>query len=219
MCTKLQTAGQITVMSESLEVVDIWKSIQGEGPFAGYPAVFIRLAGCNLSCPWCDTDHQTGKQRLTLRQICDEVDAKVGSTRLVVVTGGEPFLQLAISSLFATLAGSYSIQVETNGTIYPAKPMLPRIKVVCSPKPGTEVHGSWRYRVDAWKYVIRVGQVDEDGLPIGTYRPPGGAVIYVQPMDEGNEELNQANQALAVRVCLSTGYVLSLQLHKIVGIK
>ena len=208
-------------MSETLEVVKIWKTIQGEGPYAGYPAVFVRLAGCNLNCSWCDTDHQTGKQQMSVEQICDEVRRVAGKVHLVVVTGGEPFLQERICGLLSVLTLFYLVQVETNGTIYPIGfGSLPRsVKVVCCPKPGSMVDANWRYRIDAWKYLVQAGPLTERGLPIGVDPPPGGVPVYLQPMDEGDEEVNRRNVEATVQACICGGYRLSLQLHKILGLE
>jgi len=206
-------------MSELLEVVDIWKTIQGEGPFVGHPAVFVRLAGCNLSCPWCDTDHQTGKQQMSPQQICDRVDMLGDNARLVVVTGGEPFFQDGVCDLLAMLALYHAVQVETNGTIYPLEKVPRSVKVVCCPKPESKVSPHWRYRVDAWKYLVQAGCLSGRGLPMDVEPPPGGVPVYLQPMDERDDEKNRQNLEEAVRACLNCGYVLSVQLHKIIGVE
>ena len=57
------------LIGNSLEVVDLWQTIQGEGPFAGMRAIFIRLAGCNLQCPFCDTDYTSKRETLEVRMI------------------------------------------------------------------------------------------------------------------------------------------------------
>jgi organic radical activating enzyme len=207
-------------MSEVLRVFGIWKTIQGEGPYAGTPAVFIRLAGCNLSCPWCDTDHNSQVETKSVQQILEEVELVAGAARLVVVTGGEPFLQKGAGELLGALSCSYSVQVETNGTLPPPRNMPRNVMVVCSPKPGHMIHEGWKYNFDAWKYVVRDGEVDERGLPFDTSRPPPAvSCIYIQPMDEHDEEKNKRNVELAVRICLTFGYKLSLQQHKIIGVE
>ena len=75
-----------------VEIVDIWKTIQGEGPLAGCPSVFIRLAGCNLRCPWCDTDYTSNRKLWRASEVVELVRA-IRPSGLVVLTGGEPFRQ------------------------------------------------------------------------------------------------------------------------------
>ena len=101
----------------SYRVNEIFYSIQGEGEFAGTPAVFVRFSGCNLACPWCDTDH-THAEEMTR----DELENAVGELlkdhdgAIIVLTGGEPALQLRDDEpLFRGLA--CRICIETNGTM------------------------------------------------------------------------------------------------------
>lgn len=102
----------------SLRVSDIFSSIQGESSFAGLPFTFIRLAGCNLNCSWCDTP----QSRLFRGDIIpvDAVMDAVGQKGMqhVCVTGGEPLLQEACYALLGRLVdNSYITTLETNGTI------------------------------------------------------------------------------------------------------
>ncbi len=102
---------------------EIFYSIQGEGFHAGKPAVFIRLAGCNLNCPWCDTDHSK-KMEMTEVEIKEKAIEMSRSTSLVVITGGEPTfydlrpLSLVLSEGIDSKDIEYfcEVQVETNGT-------------------------------------------------------------------------------------------------------
>jgi 7-carboxy-7-deazaguanine synthase len=106
-------------VDSTLNVSEIFFSIQGESTYAGLPSIFIRLAGCNLSCSWCDTEYarESGKgHELTI----DEIMAEIGKfpCRLVEVTGGEPLQQEgAIKLLERLLASGYEVLLETNGTI------------------------------------------------------------------------------------------------------
>ena len=96
-----------------MKVNEIFYSIQGEGFHAGEAAVFIRFAGCNLSCPFCDTNHHPFKE-MTEDEICAEVEKY--PSRLVVITGGEPTLQLTASLVGKLHRLHRDVAIETNGT-------------------------------------------------------------------------------------------------------
>ena len=100
----------------SYRINEIFYSIQGEGAFAGTPAVFVRFSGCNLACPWCDTDHEHAEEMTR-----DELENAVGELlnghdgAIIVLTGGEPALQLRDDEpLFRGF--KTRICIETNGT-------------------------------------------------------------------------------------------------------
>ncbi len=88
---------------QSLDVVDIWLTVQGEGPYAGERAVFVRLAGCVIQCPLCDTDYTSGRKVMSVKKIEHEVLRLIApydnkqcngwGQFLVVLTGGEPLRQ------------------------------------------------------------------------------------------------------------------------------
>ena len=217
-----------------LDVVDIWQTIQGEGPFVGWPAIFIRLAGCNLQCPLCDTDYTTGRSPLPVASIMELVELrKEERTKLIVLTGGEPFRQNICTLVSELTNRNYRVQIETNGTISPkAFGYMPSIaNIVCSPKTPKIDHDILQDAM-AFKYVVQAGQVDlDDGLPtsvlglkVSPARPYnlGARVamgsVYVQPADEYNDIKNKANMDEAVRSCLKYGYRLCLQQHKAAGL-
>jgi 7-carboxy-7-deazaguanine synthase len=101
-----------------MKLIEIFKSIQGEGKSQGKPAIFIRLAGCNLDCNWCDTpqSHVDGRE-LDNDEIIRMVKESGGQD--ICITGGEPLLQLSeLKLLLSRLSRlGYSIEIETNGTI------------------------------------------------------------------------------------------------------
>lgn len=214
-----------------LEVFHIWQTIQGEGPFAGRPAVFIRLAGCNLQCPACDTDYTSHRQLYSPSDLLREASRiKEATTWLLVLTGGEPFRQQLGEFVQEAFAQGYEVQVETNGTLLDESlwGLYADISVVCSPK-APKVHPDLIPVIDAWKYVLHADHVDpEDGLPtdvLGTglrpARPPAGhpGEIFVQPMDTGDPEENKRHIQAAVNSCMRFGYRLSLQTHKLLGLE
>lgn len=250
---------------QKLDVHSIFYTIQGEGPFAGTPAVFVRLAGCNLQCPKCDTDYTSKRRWMTPDEVVGQIqweaqryetaqEALIGirtrqdaSTEayknfrgLVVITGGEPFRQESIELLALILVQrGFYVQVETNGTL-PApdlsiinKDVSQRkgLYIVVSPKAG-KVHPATEAVACAYKYVMASNSVSPvDGLPVHVLdhtlgslrvaRPPEGFTgpVYLQPMDEQDKDLNEAHLRTCIRSCMKHGYILQLQIHKILGME
>lgn len=95
---------------------EVFLSVQGEGPAAGAPALFVRMAGCNLSCPFCDTNHDpsVGLEAEELLAKLYELHPLGGPRLPVVVTGGEPLLQFDQELLEALQVDGYVVHVETN---------------------------------------------------------------------------------------------------------
>lgn len=220
----------------TLQVHSIFKTIQGEGPFCGTPCVFVRLAGCNLQCPMCDTDYTSKRTELTPEEILLTVMRKAGTTPgLVVITGGEPFRQ-HIGELIALLVQhQYYVQIESNGTMNP--PVGPWNKntferfgayLVISPKTG-KLNPLAEDAACALKYVVRYGDADIDGLPKHALdmpnrpaRPTPGLFqgqIYIQPLDSKDEVDNHLHTQEAVSSSLMHGYILQLQVHKFIGVE
>ena len=127
-------------MAKTYRINEIFYSLQGEGFHSGTPAVFVRFSGCNLACPFCDTDF-SAYEEMTARQIAERVEALLPEETLslrspiIVLTGGEPALQVDRELLIGlhTLL-SLPIHIETNGTL----PLPEEIDwVTCSPKEGS----------------------------------------------------------------------------------
>ncbi|HTA86304.1 MAG TPA: radical SAM protein [Silvibacterium sp.] len=98
-------------------LIEIYKSVQGESSFAGLPCIFVRLAGCNLRCSWCDSEYTfTGGYKLTEDEVVAEI-AKLAPVRLIEFTGGEPLLQeRELIPLIERLLGTgYELMIETSG--------------------------------------------------------------------------------------------------------
>lgn len=98
-------------------LIEIYKSVQGESSFAGRPCIFVRLAGCNLRCSWCDSEYTfTGGYKLTEDEVVAEI-AKLAPVKLVEFTGGEPLLQERelIPLMERLLGGGYELMIETSG--------------------------------------------------------------------------------------------------------
>lgn len=196
-----------------LEVAEIFSSLQGEGPFAGRPAVFVRLAGCvPPHCPWCDTPHALGDGRpMTTERIEAAVTDHPG--RLVVVTGGEPFRQWGaeLRALVRNLAASgRSIQYETSG-----KAGIPADHggfVVCSPKPADAptLASDAVSRVDAFKFVVE-GDI-EPVLRFTEANAIDPARVWLMPL--GAHRTDQLERMAAVwELCALHGFNFSPRMH------
>lgn len=226
----------------SLVIKDVFYTIQGEGPDAGRPAVFVRLAGCNLRCYFCDTDFEGGN-KLEVTEYCQRIEAVLNVNPrcdLVVITGGEPLLQNIIPLTSWLNRRGVAVAVETAGTVWldgldewfdatraegPAGGNI----IVCSPKTPT-IHPALAQCVGAWKYIVKAGETADNGLPerstqlVGKrqslYVPysdhPG--LMYLQAMDEQSPSHNQANIEHAAALCMKHGYRLSVQTHKIANL-
>ena len=223
----------------SVQVHSIFYTLQGEGPFSGQPAVFVRLAGCNLQCPACDTDYTSRRTPMSVAAILDAVrDAFPTSVLmglvdkpLIVLTGGEPFRQSIAKLVGSAIQSGYRVQIETNGTLYQHLTFSsPDLTIVCSPKTG-KLSPDLLPHIRAFKYVVKTGDVRaEDGLPIHALdhsvggfvaRPPAHVArsrIYVQPIDTTDPVANESHLQTAVSSCLKFGYTLCLQTHKIANL-
>ena len=101
-----------------MQIIEIFKSLQGESSYAGLPCVFVRLAGCNLRCVWCDSEYTfKGGSRLTQDEVMREVRRLSPNGGLVEITGGEPMLQErdVVPLMERLLADGYKVLLETSG--------------------------------------------------------------------------------------------------------
>lgn len=98
-----------------MNICEIFRSLQGEGVLIGIPTVFIRTVGCNLSCSWCDTPYsKEGGEELSV----EEIVSRVGPTRHVCLTGGEPLLQQdGVHLIQMLLDMGKHVCLETNGSL------------------------------------------------------------------------------------------------------
>jgi len=142
----------------------IFFSIQGEGPYIGHPAVFLRLHLCNLSCSWCDTPYTWDEnspafwnewKQFPITEIADQI-CQYPCKRLVI-TGGEPLLQQdAITELIGFLGG-WEIEIETNGTIIPNQIISNRCQFNVSPKlTNSNLPLEKRIRADVIKHYLDI---------------------------------------------------------------
>jgi 7-carboxy-7-deazaguanine synthase len=212
-----------------VKINDIYLTIQGEGSMTGTPMVLIRLQGCSVGCGFCDTKetwHLYEKHRvdclssaLTSKELW--CDAQVGDVlqaiasmgghkiRWALITGGDPMEQDLTELTDGLHRLGYKVAMETSGTV--TKPFPTDIDwVTLSPKRGTT------------KFAL--GHANEVKFLIGNKRDVADAIsasvdcnpatISLQPISEGQEAT-----ALCVSTCLSHGWRLSIQTHKLIGVK
>lgn len=206
-------------------VKEIFYTLQGEGANAGTPAVFCRFAGCNLwsgrevdrahaQCRFCDTDFVGtdgdggGKFKTAddLANACRTACTAISGASMIVLTGGEPMLQVDQELIDALHARGFTIAIETNGTL----PVLDTIDWICvSPKAGTTL-------------VQTSGQEMKLVYPQITLLPEAVRALnfeyfYLQPMDGPDQA---ANTEAAMRYCMAhPPWRLSVQTHKVLGIR
>jgi organic radical activating enzyme len=196
----------VTVTNSIVKKVnEIFYSLQGEGYYTGTPAVFLRLSGCNMACSFCDTQHQEGVD-MTDEDIVREVLKY--PARHIVITGGEPTMQLTASLTNALKQAGFFIQIETNGSI--ALPEGCEIDwITCSPK----VKQIKIQRVDELKVLYpRKDMEDYEGIKAKEYR--------LQPIDSGDADINRDNVKETINYILKNPkWHLSLQTHKILNVR
>ena len=189
-----------------MRVNEIFYSLQGEGRHAGTPAVFVRLAGCNLRCPFCDTQHESFVE-MTEADIVEQV--LLYPARVVVITGGEPTLQLNVTLTRLLHEAGFSIHLETNGT----RPLAEDVEIdwiTCSPKEGGVVRIQ---RMDELKVVFM-------GQDMAQYDRYEVQERRLQPLDSGDERQNLINRQRTVEYVLAhPEWRLSLQAHKLLAIQ
>lgn len=196
-------------------VNEIFYSIQGEGRNTGRAALFVRMSGCNLKCPFCDTAHHLWNE-MTAGEICDEALKLTNGTPgiLVVLTGGEPTLQVdeaLVSSLHETIPNC-NIAIETNGT----HPVAKGIDwITLSPK------DIFVPRADILLTNVNELKVVFDGRhPIPSYDNIKCHYRYVQPCDTGDATLNtEIIQKTIDFVKSHPQWAISLQTHKYLGVR
>jgi 7-carboxy-7-deazaguanine synthase len=129
-----------------MTIIEIYRSIQGESSFAGVPCIFVRLAGCNLRCTWCDSEYTfTGGRKMAVEEVEQEV-ARLSPSGLIEFTGGEPMLQERelVPMMQRLLDRGYTVLIETSGE----RPLenVPKAvhKIVDVKCPGSGEGGSFR---------------------------------------------------------------------------
>lgn len=199
----------VLIKSKTMKINEIFYSVQGEGFHAGTPAVFIRFSGCNLKCPFCDTNHFTGNE-MSVSDIIEEITKY--PARLIIITGGEPSLFLTDELVNKLHDKGKYVSVETNGTN-----KLPSSVdwVTLSPKDNfvkNAVPVNQRY--DEVKVVFDGNQNVDKYLSIPAKQ------YYLQPCDTGNETLNKEIINKTLEHCMKEGkWRISIQIHKILNVR
>lgn len=216
---------------------ELFETIQGEGVYTGVPAIFIRLQGCPVGCPWCDTQHTwemndsdriaitdvLAKQQasanfaeVTSEDILAQIRARGFTAKHVVITGGEPCMY-DLRPLAAVLeTAGYRLQIETSGTFEVLT--SPQTWVTVSPKVdmpgGLDVRADAMLRANEVKYPVAMQKHIEqlDQLLLDCPVQPG-TVICLQPISQRPHATE-----LAMKVCRQRNWRLSVQLHKYLAI-
>lgn len=219
-------------------VNEIFQTIQGEGNFTGTPALFVRLQGCPVGCPWCDTQHtwhvlpeqripvttmlaktQDSQQysELSEKAILDVFVQRKFTARHVVITGGEPCMHDLLPLTDALLQDGYTVQIETSGT-FPVR-VATGTWVTLSPKidmkGGYPILDKALQRADEIKHPV-ARQRDVEALDSLLARMPLGhhPLVSLQPVSQGRRATE-----LCIATCIARNWRLSLQVHKYLGIE
>lgn len=221
-----------------LAVNELFETIQGEGVFTGVPAIFLRLQGCPVGCPWCDTQHtwvkeeqdrvpveqmimSTGDRQawsaLDETQVLTLIRQQGFSARHVVITGGEPCMYDLTALTELLHSEGMQTQIETSGTF--AINTSPDTWVTVSPKldmpGGYEVRSDAMARANEIKHPIAM-QKHIDALDALLERCPvkPGTTICLQPISQRPRATE-----LAIETCRQRNWRLSVQLHKYLAIE
>lgn len=206
----------------SYRINELFYSLQGEGRNTGRAAVFIRFAGCNLRCSFCDTEFDSYRE-MSADEIVDAIS--VWSSRFVVLTGGEPTLQVDDAFVDLLHQHGYEVAMESNGT-RPAPRNLDWLTV--SPKDWWKASGGWWMEHSSHINELKIVFDEDTPENLSTLHPPLSTLhhspstlhLYLQPCDTGDAERN----ARILHLCIEyikqhPQWRLSLQTHKLVGIR
>ena len=246
---KVEEINSVRVNKERVKkyrVKNVFPTVQGEGFWAGRPAVFVRLVGCNMwsgyeedreqdaertgaDCPlWCDTDFtKEGSTTYKAQELAEAMVEVGGDIRFCVLTGGEPFLQADARLIDALHAAGFQVAVETNGTVSLSEAfwgdeqetVIPPDWIVCSPKlPEAELELEY---FDELKLVVPDYRPSEYEQFVGRARPhevEGESVplLWLQP--EAGPRLEEAKE-IAVDLALDhPRWRVGIQAHKVWGV-
>lgn len=193
-----------------MRVNEIFYSLQGEGYYTGRPAVFIRLSGCNLKCPFCDTDFLQYEE-MSAEQIVDEVLRIGNRCGFVVITGGEPTLQDCTYLIDKLQENGNYVAMESNGT---RRPPYNVNYLTLSPKASYVSNGQPIVKECAELKVVFDGEHEPSDFGINAHR------YYLQPCDTGDGERNREIMDKCVEyIKENPKWRMSLQTQKILNVR
>jgi organic radical activating enzyme len=221
----------------SLNITEVFTSIQGEGPSVGQPAVFLRLAACNLACSWCDTpyswdwkryDRYAETKRVDVEELAGRLTLDLQTTRLLIITGGEPLIQqrelATLLEMLQARVPNVRFEVETNGTLSPLPPLAALVRLfVVSPKLANsgmnrririKNHAlvEFEQRKSVLKFVIVTPEDVTEAAAIA--KDAGFSPERVWLMPEGTDTATiLAGMKQLAPVCVDRSYNLSTRLH------
>lgn len=224
-------------MAQRYPINEIFQTIQGEGLFTGVPAIFVRLQGCDVGCPWCDTQHTwviSPDKELELNQVTDKSDTsdawanattaqilrefdRLGyQAKHVVITGGEPCMYDLRELTQALSAQGYQSQIETSGTYE----VLVDNAAFVTVSPKVKMKGGLVVRTDA---LLRANEIKH---PVATEKDIEAldALLaqceWQTPPQVCLQPISQKPRAtkLAMDTCIARNWRLSIQTHKYLGI-
>lgn len=220
------------------KINEMFETIQGEGSFTGLPSIFIRLQGCPVGCPWCDTKHTwavnpeqegTPEQVLNKNQESEQwfsassayvlalFEQQQYIAKHVVITGGEPCMFDLTQLTTVLIDHGYTVQIETSGT-YEIK-VHEKAWITLSPKinmPGKlPVLQQAIDRANEFKHPVAMQKhIEEFEAVLDKRADKQNTLIYLQPISQ-----QKRATALAVDTCIKKNWRLSLQTHKFIGIE
>lgn len=220
-----------------LPINEIFETIQGEGVYTGVPAIFIRLQGCPVGCPWCDTKHTWDVEEknqidaaqvlvkteeaatyfnLEERRILTIFSEQGYSAKHVVITGGEPCLY-NLTALTDTLhTAGYSTQIETSGTFE----ILCNSDTWVTVSPKVDMQGGFAVltsaieRANEVKHPVAMQKHIDELDCLLAKRKSVLQHVCLQPISQRPRATE-----LAIQTCIQRNWRLSLQMHKYVGIE
>ena len=217
--------------SKLYKIIEIFSSLQGEGYWSGWPAIFVRFAGCNLDCEFCDTDFSGGVD-MTAEQIRDQIKTVRTNPRTpVIFTGGEPLLQLdreLLITIFPNLekssAAKYLVRIETNGTLPIADDIRQLIGwVSVSYKPGTTpalTEGNeLKMLVSSTGALVESPDISSGNLAAVRLQDFDFSYVFLQPCLYNNTDEDEKAKQQAIAMSKMLGWPVSFQMHKLVGIE
>ncbi|MCE9678544.1 7-carboxy-7-deazaguanine synthase QueE [Shewanella sp. AS1] len=217
-------------------VNEVFETIQGEGVFTGAPAIFVRLQGCPVGCPWCDTRHTWEKlienrvepqqviqvdgevgrwAELSAEQLLDELKRKGFTAKHIVITGGEPCLYdlTALTQLFT--AQGYQCQIETSGTF----------EVHCDEQTWVTVSPKVNMKGGYAVLTQALERANEIKHPVAIQKHIDELDDLLKPLELSNkticlQPISQKPRAteLAMKTCIERNWRLSIQTHKYLNI-